>query len=134
MATRYRMALLVAAYLAAGCKYGMTADKFIPAHTPGGIALHLLGGNVPLTGELIEVRDDALVILTGKILRLVPYTVVTSLKADQTDMAISGGRPLSGVDRERLRSWSRFPQGLGPDLLNPLLRGYGQTQLVGPFG
>ena len=34
-----------------------------------GVAVHLVVGKVPMTGELIEVRDDALVILTDKRLR-----------------------------------------------------------------
>lgn len=134
MATPHRLALLAAACLAGGCKYGMTADKFVPTHTPDGVAVHLVVGTVPLTGELIEVRDDALVIRTGKILRLVPYAIVTSARADQTNVTISGGRAPSRQNQERLRLLSRFPQGLGPDLLDRLLRAYGQAQLAGPTG
>jgi hypothetical protein len=131
------MALLASACLAGGCRighYGLTADKFSPAQTPAGVGVHLVVGKVPLTGELIEVRDEALVILAGKRLRLVPYAVVRSFHAAQTDVSISGGRAPSPQDRERLRLLSRFPQGLAPDLLNRLLGAYGQVQLAGPAG
>src|SRR5207237_2147736 len=128
--TAYRMALLAALCLVSGCSYGMTADKFAPAKAPQGVVVHLVIGTAPLDGELLEVRDEAVVIVAGKALRLVPYAVVTHSSIDQTKVVISGGRAPSSEDRERLRLLSRFPQGLGSDVLERLLRAYGQTELA----
>ncbi len=88
-----------------------------------------------LSGELIEVRDTGIVVLTDRKLRLLSYTAILSASPDQTEF----GYPFS-IERqtapkpdvrEYLRLRSRFPQGLTPELMRQLLDVYGQTELAG---
>ena len=86
-----------------------------------------------LSGELIEVRDDAIVLLADQKLRLLPYTAILSSAADQTSSRYSiSKRTVPKPDVQAyLRRLSRFPQGLTPELMRHLLDAQGQTELVG---
>jgi hypothetical protein len=107
-----------------------------------------------VSGELIEVRESGLVILTagdvmpppssptasasslardqGKLL-FVAYGEILSSKIDRTSasFAIKDRSAPDRIVRERLRLLSRFPQGLTADLLQLLLTAHGQTELIG---
>ena len=87
-------------------------------------------------GELIEVRDNGLVILSrpdGKLL-FVPYEATRASTIEQTDQRyeIKNGRQPPQDVCEHLRLISRFPQGLTPELLQQLLAMYQQTELALP--
>ncbi len=87
-------------------------------------------------GELIEVRDNGLVILSrpdGKLL-FVPYAATRASTIEQTDQRyeIKNGRQPPPDVHEHLRLISRFPQGLTPELLQQLLAMYQQTELALP--
>jgi hypothetical protein len=119
------------ASLASGCSYGMTAERFTPAHEPAGAVVELQTGAGPLSGELIEVADSGLVVLAGKTLRRVPYSAISSGHLAQTKITVDAAHIPQGDRRERLRLLSRYPQGLTPELLRALLTAYGQAELAG---
>jgi hypothetical protein len=88
---------------------------------------------VDINGELIEVRDGGVVLLTaasGK-LRFVAYSEVRSSNFERLGHLIEGGRTPDPSTRERLRLVSRFPQGMSPEVLQTLLKAAGQTELLG---
>ena len=127
----FTFAVVCFATLTGGCAYGMTTEKLTPAHEPAGVVARISTDQQPLSGELIELRDDGLLLVSDKIVRLVPYARIASAQFDQTKDKIDGHQPPSRERRERLRLLSRYPQGLGPDLLRELLRAYGQDELKG---
>jgi hypothetical protein len=127
----FTLAVVCGATLTGGCAYGMTAEKLTPAHEPAGVTVRISTPGRQLSGELIELRDDGLLVVSDKIVRLVPYGSIASAQFDQTKDRIEGHQPPSGDRRERLRLLSRYPQGVGPDLLTDLLRAFGQNELKG---
>ena len=123
-------AVVCCATLTSGCAYGMTAEKLTPAYEAAGVTVRIITPRRQLSGELIDLRDDGLLIISDKVVRLVPYSSIASAQFDQTKDKIEG-HPPSGKRRERLRLLSRYPQGVGPDLLRDLLRAFGQNELKG---
>ena len=117
--------------LTSGCAYGMTAEKLTPAHEPAGATAHVSTEGRQLSGELIALQDDGVLLLEGKMLRLVPYSRIVSAQFDQTKETIANHQAPAHDRRERLRMLSRYPQGVAPDLLRDLLRAYGQGELAG---
>lgn len=133
---------------AGGCSYGMTAEKFQPARSPRGIETRITTSDTVFAGELIEVRETGMVLLSATLrplapsatpetpdrrLRLIPYAAIVRSKLEQLDAAlfITDGRTPTDTSRERLRLVSRFPQGLSPEVLSRLLEAQGQTALAG---
>jgi hypothetical protein len=92
--------------------------------------------SLTFTGELIEVRDTGLVILSQSEnkLRFVRYTATRGSAIVRTNdrYAIKDNRVPEPNVREHLRLISRFPQGLTPELLQELLAMHHQTELAGP--
>ena len=129
----YLTALLVLACLMNSCRHGMTAEKFPPAQSPKGATVRVTTDQRQFTGELIEVRAAGLVVLTEQILRLLPYNAILSSRIEHANRryGIKSRRAPEPEVRDRLRLLSRFPYGLTPELLDELLRAYGQTQLAG---
>ena len=142
------IAIVLLAGFAGGCAYGMTKEKFRPAQSPRGIETRITTSAAEFAGELIEIRQTGLVLLSQKRfstarngmtetaerrLRLVPYAAVLSSRFEQLDrrLYIIAGRTPPDNDRERLRLVSRFPQGLSPEVLSQLLEQLGQTELAG---
>ncbi|MEO5895422.1 MAG: hypothetical protein ABIS06_06955 [Vicinamibacterales bacterium] len=125
--------LLVLGITATACSYGTRIADFRPAHNPSGVDVRVATTGGDLSGELIEMRDSGFVLLTGgpSKLRLVPYTEVRSAKFEQIGSLIGDRQPPNGGARERLRLVSRFPQGMSPQVLETLLKTYGQTELLG---
>ena len=91
-------------------------------------------------GELIEVRDDGIVLLATNSqdmahpkseLRFVRYQGIVSSSIDDSHYSFPNRRAPKPSAREQLRLLSRFPQGLTPELARQLLQAYGQTELVG---
>jgi hypothetical protein len=125
------LAVVCCVTLTGGCAYGMTAEKLTSAHEPAGVTVRISTDRRPLSGELIELRDDGLLLVSDKIVRLVPYSSIASAEFNQTKDKIEGHQQPARDRRERLRLLSRYPQGVGPDLLRELLRAYGQDELKG---
>ncbi len=142
--------LLIVALLTcalAGCSYGPKLAEFPSASGPEGATVRLTGPNVAYVGELLETRADAILILSvaryefrnsGTLesretrVRLVPNGRVISVQF-QRGKKVDGHKwvPSDAASHERLRLLSRFPQGLTPELLQQLLKMYGQTEPAG---
>ena len=140
--------LVLITWLAAtvGCAFGPTARTFRPAESPAGVEAHLTTSAAEFSGELIEVRGDAIVLLSHAyatanggtrapelVLRLIPFTTVRTSRFEQmgSSITVSDGRPPDQRVRDRLRLVSRFPHGLSEPVLSQLLAKYGQTALAG---
>jgi hypothetical protein len=130
----------------------MTAAKYPPALGPRGVWIWLDAGQREVSGELIEVRESGLVILSSVMpassspaagpalshaldqgtLQFVAYRDILSSKVERTSsaFAVMDRRTPDRNVRERLRLLSRFPQGLTTDLLQRLLAAHGQTELA----
>lgn len=130
--------------LSSACAIGMESREFKPATAPAGIRAHVQTTTGQLTGELIEVREAAIVLLTEegeatapggrpRRLRLVPFTAISRADFEQrgSDVRLSDGQPPSPRARERLRLLSRFPYGMSPAVERELLKAYGQSAFDG---
>ena len=119
--------------LTSSCSFGMTARKYRPAQDPKGVIMRLDTAQGKLVGELIEVRDSGIIVLTDQKLSLLPYTAILSSEVDQTESRFSiSNRMIPKPEvQTRLRLLSRFPQGLTPELMRQLLDAYGQKELAG---
>jgi hypothetical protein len=134
--------------LTGGCTYGMSTGKLRLTNSPRGVETRITSTGVEFAGELIEIRESALVLLSQRVvtpvkggvtatperrLRLIPYTAVLNSQFEQLSgrLRIVGGRAPTGEGREDLRLVSRFPQGLSPEVLLQLLKEHGQTELAG---
>lgn len=118
------------AVLLTGCQFGFgpTPATFDPAQGPAGVRadLRLEGGVV--SGEVLEVRPDELLLLTDPPPRLVrvPLRAIRLGQFEQRRERIVRGQFPSPAEREAVRRLSRFPTGLPEDRLAALLDAYGQ--------
>jgi hypothetical protein len=117
-----------------GCAVGPTTRDFGPAAGPQGIAADLRvkwGPKGRLQGELLEVQDTALVLLSANRVTLVPIRGIQAGRFSRRGTLIEAGR-VSQRSLARLRTVSRFPAGLTPEVRTRLLAAYGQTAPDGP--
>jgi hypothetical protein len=133
--TTMRIAILLTlgalAILNDGCATGMTVRKYPPALGPKGVMMRVTTGQGQLSGELIEVRDAAIVLADQK-LHLIAYTEIISSEVEKTGSryAIANRTALPPEARDHLRLLSRFPYGLTPELMQQLLQAHGQAELM----
>ena len=131
----------------AGCSYGQKMSDFPSASGPEGATARITVPGGAYLGQLLETRSDAILILSSARLqyksgdtaqeletriRLVPITRIESVQLQQGSK-IKGRKwwPTDPASRERIRLLSRYPQGLTPELLQQLLKLYGQTEPAG---
>lgn len=113
----------------AACYHGPSIYKFSPVQEPYGVDADLRLRKIRVRGELLEVQDSALIVLTdsNKIVS-VPVSVIQAGIFDKLGQLIGEGiKPGPGL--ARLRPFSRYPTGLTPELRARLLGAYGQTEL-----
>ena len=132
------------AALMAGCSSGQKLVDYPSASGPEGATVRVAMSSGGYSGQLLETRADAILILSSsrtetrsgtKVeiretrVRLLPYNRVESVQF-QVGSKIDGRKwsPTDPASRERFRLLSRFPQGLTPELLQQLLKVYGQTE------
>ena len=120
----------VLAIAASGCMIGPTHRSYTPASKPAGVHTTLETTQQTLHAELLEVQDNALLVLKdGRELLLVPYQSIRRGTFEQPkSVTLRQSVPSPGT-RNQLRLLSRFPQGVSPQLLDSLLSAYGQAQL-----
>lgn len=131
----------------AACSYGPKMADFPSATGPEGATVRVTVPGTAYHGQLLETRPDAILILSGARIerksgdtaeisetriRLVPYSRIESVQF-QRGSKLDGRKwsPTDAASRERFRLLSRFPQGLTPELLQQLLKMYGQTEVAG---
>jgi hypothetical protein len=104
---------LLALLLCTGCvlKFGPKPEDFEPANTASGIEATIALATRAVKGELLEVRETALVILTSDLVALVPFNAITSGAFMNTKVSITNGQAPTPLDRNQLRLLSRYPQG-----------------------
>jgi hypothetical protein len=142
MRTTAVMMLIVC--LSSACTIGMSTSEFKLARAPQGIASKVLTATAQFTGELIEVREEAVVLLADEAgagapgvrqqrLRLIPFAAIKKAEFEQrgSDVQLADGKRPSPLLRERLRLLSRFPYGLSPAAERDLLKAYGQDGFAG---
>ena len=126
----------------AGCHLGTQVEEFQVAQRPAGIESAIVIDDRTLTGELIEVRDSGLVLLspwrdqddpdqTSRRLLFIPYGALSNASFAQIrSVALSlRGQPPEESVRKRLQLLSRFPQGLSARLVSELLVVHGQREI-----
>jgi predicted Zn-dependent protease len=106
----------------------MTVERFTPAHQPDGVTVQIQTNAGTLSGELIEVSDSRVIVLSGNTLRGIPYSAIAKSRVNQTNISIDARN--IAPRRDRLRLLSRYPQGLTPEMLRALLNAYGQAELA----
>ena len=125
--------LLISTLALGGCHFGTRAQTFGPAQGPEGVhtGITTMGAGW-ISGELLEVQDTALLVLSDERLVLVPFDLMRSAQFDEmgSDTTISDQEAPSIAARERLRLVSRFPQGVTAELLEELLAAYGQDEVL----
>jgi hypothetical protein len=119
------------------CHTGVQLETFRPAHNPDGIRVQIELEREQMSGELLEVRADGLLIYASardQRIVLVPYSLIERATFNQFNRVLTSGRDPDDVTKERLRLLSRFPQGLSEELMASVLAAYGQNHLeiLGP--
>ena len=110
------------------CMVGPSTRGFAPATRPEGIAadLRFEEESKHLQGELLEVQDTALVLLSANRVVLVPIRVITLGRFAGRGTPIAEGNTTPRA-LASLRRVSRFPAGMTPEIRGKLLAAYGQT-------
>ena len=123
-----RSSLLVATVLfCAGCYHGQRLATFGPAQSPAGIFSDLRLRQTRVRGELLEVQDSALVVVTSEAkVMLVYFDDLRSWRFGDKGAFVGDG---GDIPVDRLRSFSRYPAGMTPDVRAQLLSAYGQTEI-----
>jgi len=116
------------ALLLAACYHGPSIYTWDPVQRPTGVDADLRLEKTRVSGELLEVQDSALIVLTdSKRVVSVPLREIRDGTFDKLGTLI-----VQGVDTisalVRLRPFSRFPAGLTPELRLRFLAVYGQTE------
>jgi hypothetical protein len=123
--------LLALLIVLGGCTIGPQVQNEPLAREPRGASVTLQARGHTITGELLEVQDSALLVLTPEErVTLVSYRLLRRGDAEMRIPIVRGGEPPSRARREQLRRVSRFPQGLDPSLRGALLDAYGQADVV----
>lgn len=120
--------LVIGAALVGACATGPGVDTYTPALTPAGAEIRVRTRRADIRGELLEVRDSGIVVLTAAEIVYVPFPVIASFALAHEGAGYVDSMPTPDV-RERLRLLSRFPTGLAADPLARLLAAKGQQSV-----
>lgn len=117
--------------LLTGCqvRIGKRVEDYAPAHRAAGTGAMINTATQGVMGELLEVRDTALVVLTSDRVVLVPSRAIIAMKFDDLDVA-NHAAPLTPDQARHLRLLSRFPYGVPDEALRKLLASKRQTELA----
>ncbi len=128
MRTRFGTALL--ALTLTGCPLGTGVSSFRPANEPSGISVQLVSvQGAKMTGELLEVRDTALLVLADSQVRLAPFKAIRSASfAQRGHLYFGGGETPWRGQRLELQQLARFPAGVPPEAMGRLLQLCGQQE------
>ena len=127
---RVTRAMLALALLVAGaCYFGPRLTDFPAATQPAGTQVRLMRRGWMLEGELLAVRDSAVLVRQDRHVVLVPWRRVAYLVVPKVATLATGGKPPGAALRERLRLMSRFPQDLTPAVERALLASLGRDSV-----
>lgn len=122
--------LFAAALAAAGCvkKFGSSVEDFSVANAPAGVATVVtLTSGATVSGELLEVRDTALVLRRDAEVLLVPSSAIANAQYQGTDLRTHSLTP-DGFLQADLRLLSRYPSGISPNVMSALLSASGKSE------
>lgn len=123
---------LIGLLLCGGCllNVGPRPEAFEPAQTASGIRAAIAVSSSSVQGELLEVREDGVVVLTSDRVVMVPYDAITSSAFANAKVTVGGRQPPLFEDRRKLQLLSRFPQGIPQVALDRLLASKSQTAVA----
>jgi hypothetical protein len=109
---------------------GPGPDSYQPAHSANGVTASLAVATTTIDGELLEVQDTAVVILTLDRVALIPFRAISSGRFEGSPVTIANNqRPFIG-DLTAIRLVSRYPQGIPPQALRRMLRSKSQDSIT----
>jgi hypothetical protein len=133
MRTRTALLALFCFTAASGCMFGKNAAKLTVAGSPLGTMAKLRTASGTLNGELIEMRDQAMIFRDrDHRLLIVPYNVIQSFTPDGLKglyLITPTYRPV-GERKSRLASISHFPQGMTPEIQRRILQEAKQDDFI----
>jgi hypothetical protein len=133
MKSRTALIALVCFAAVSGCTFGKNAAKLTVAGSPMGTFGTLRANGVVLGGELIEVRDEAMIFRDrDRRLLLIPYSAIQYFTPDGLKgpyRITPRDRPVGEV-KSRLASISHFPQGMSPEIQRRLLQEARQDDFI----
>lgn len=117
----------------AACHLGQTASEWSVAKSAAGAIAKVRTGAGPFSAELLEVRDDGVVLLRQD--RTVVFARFTALSSFEIpglglDYVLNDMRPLTADTRVRLARVSHFPQGMTAEARTRLLSAAGQKEVT----
>ena len=124
--SRILIALLVT--IPAACMTGPSAESFKPAHSASGVRLMVSGKKASVEGELLEVRENELVVLEhlprkagglSDCAVLIDFRQVRDAHFAGASPKWGGGMPTES-ERAELQLLSRFPKGIAAPVLQQL--------------
>jgi len=124
-----RSSIVLTVAVVAGCVIGPSTRNFAPATGPQGIGADLRvkwGPRGRVRGEVLEVQDSALMVLSANRLVLVPIRAIQYGRFTRRGTLIENGRAHRRT-LDDLKRVSRFPEGMSPEIKARLLAAYGQT-------
>lgn len=127
---RAHVQLLLAATLAAGgcvTTTGKGAEETPVASSPAGVEATVLIPTGMITGELLEVRDTALVLRRGTEVLLIPDASITNVRFKGFDLRTHTRTP-DELRRSDFRLLSRYPYGISPAVMAALLSASGKLE------
>jgi hypothetical protein len=132
MIMRIRNLMVAASVIClSACVIGQNAAEWPFAKGPNGATVKLVGPTQTLTGELLEVRDEGVVVAggDGKIV-FAPFTTLRLLEVAEPAAAyVNSNDPHPAEDvRSRLKVVSHFPQGMTADVRARMLARTGQSE------
>lgn len=120
-----RCIIPIVALALAGCAVGGNLDRVHSARGPGGAlaVLHFRSGN-PRTVELLTQDDSTLLVMHDDSVMTVQWDRLSRIGIDGLDQYIP---PFSANERSAILRVSRFPYGVGADVMAALLSESGQS-------
>lgn len=110
--------------------FGTQVQDFSVATRPNGAMANIQIASGIISGELLAVQDDGVIILNNSTIELVPYLSIESLHLNQLGGDYSlGSQAPDRAQRTRLALVSRYPQGIDAQLLQRLLAQLRQQEI-----
>jgi hypothetical protein len=112
---------------AMACTHGPALEEYGPALQPNGVGIEIdLRSGPDISGELLAVEADALVVRSDERLLRVPLGLIATVTAKP----MSGRREITPRFLQRAKLHSRFPGGITPEIERALLDTYGQSAIT----
>jgi hypothetical protein len=124
---RYVTILSLLALTSCVFRFGQHVRDYDPATRASGTGATINTATLQVAGELLEVSDTALVVLTSSRVTLVPTRLISAMRFD--DLPISQPSSLTPEEARRLRLLSRFPYGMPDEALRRLMTSRQQPTL-----